>query len=95
MRRKKRRFRSKHGQAVPYQCLSTFGLWTELFGSAFMRLTTFWGRLEVSGGGKAEFLPVLTYRMRDLIDRDSPWWVVAYTDVLAKTTAYIRFEVYD
>lgn len=37
--RNERRLRSKHGRAIPYQCLATFGLGLEFFRRGLARLT--------------------------------------------------------
>lgn len=38
---------------------------------------------------------MFTYPLRELMNSESPWWVVAYTEMDAKTAVYILFEVYD
>lgn len=33
--------------------------------------------------------------MRELLDLDSPWWIVTYTKLAPKTAAFVLFDVYD
>lgn len=53
------------------------------------------GQLEVPRRFIAEIPPVFTYRITELINPESPWWVVTYNEVASKTSAYIFFEVQD
>lgn len=93
--RNERLLRSKHGRAIPYQCLEMFGLGSEFFLRGFVRLTAYWSRLEKLRGCCVELPPVFIYRMRKLCDPESSWWIVAYMKLAAKTAAYILFEVDD
>lgn len=38
---------------------------------------------------------MFTYKVRELRDPKSGWWVVAYTAFAAKTAAFLLCEVYD
>lgn len=38
---------------------------------------------------------MFSYRMCDLLDPASPWWVVANSELAAKTAAFVLFDVYD
>lgn len=87
--------RSRHGRAISYQLLGTFGLGKEFFCRAFARLTPYWGHLDVPCGCYVERPPVFSYRMRELCDRESPWWVATYTELAVKTAEFILFDVYD
>lgn len=42
-----------------------------------------------------ELPPVFCYRMCELLDPDSLWWTVAYTEMAANTGAFILLDVYD
>lgn len=33
--------------------------------------------------------------MREFLNTESPWWVVAYTELAVKTAAFVLFDVYD
>lgn len=55
----------------------------------------YWSHLEIPCGCCVELPPVFTYLMHELCDPESPWWVVAYTELSAKKAAYILFEVYE
>ena len=66
--RNERRMRSRHGRAVPYQCLSTFKLSPRHFESAFPLLTQFWLAIEVPRGCSAELPVVFTYKAEQLMD---------------------------
>lgn len=89
------RLRSKRRRAIPYQCLAKFGTVSEFFRRAFARPTPFWQSLEVSCACAVQLPPVLIYRVLQLMDTESPWWVVACTELSAKMAASIFFEVYD
>lgn len=93
--RNERHLHLKHGRDIPYQCLVTFGLGSEFFSRAFVRLTTLWQQIDVSRGCDVELVPFFRYRIRERTDTDSFWWVVTYVEFAAKTTAFIMFEVYD
>lgn len=90
-----RRFCSKNGLSIPYKCLATFSLVLEFFRRKFVRLTPYWSPLEVPRGFISELQPVFSYRMMELICPTSPWWVCGYTELAAKTAAFILFVVYD
>jgi hypothetical protein len=92
--RNERRLRARHGRAIPYHCLTTFALRGTYFQRAFAELTQFWSRLEVPRGCLAELPMVFTYRMRELMDPESGWWVVAYTEYAMKAAVYILMDVY-
>lgn len=93
--RHERCYRSKHGVAVPYQCLNTFSLRGTYFQSAFPRRTQAWQRIEVHIGCDVELPPIFSYKSCELKHKDSGWWVVAYTEVAAKTAPFILFDAYD
>lgn len=93
--RNERRNRSKYGVAVPYQCLNTFSLRGEYFQRAFPRLNQAWQHIEVPRGCNVELPPVFTYKSCELKHCDSGWWVVAYTEMAAKTAAFVLFDAYD
>lgn len=80
---------------MPYKWLATFGLGSEFFRRAFARLTKFLGCLEVPCGFVVELAPEFTYCTTELMGSESPWLVVAYTEMAAKTAAYILFNLYD
>lgn len=87
--------RSKHGCFIPYQFLATFGLGSEFFRHTFACLTAFGQQIDVPRCCNVELPPVFFYGMRELVDPDSSWRVVAYTEFDAKTAAFIMFEVND
>lgn len=71
------------------------GLGSSFFRRAFARLTIFWSRLEVSRVCIVELPRVISYRMRELIDIESPCWFDAYMERAAKTAVFFLFEAYD
>lgn len=87
-----RRFRSKDGRVITYQCMVKFVLDTEWFKRAFARLEDFCQQLKVPQGCIVELPPLFSYCIEELYDPDSPWWVVAYTEVDSKTGAFLLFE---
>ena len=38
---------------------------------------------------------MFSYKIVDLMDPQSGWWILAYTEFAAKVAAFILFEVYD
>lgn len=42
-----------------------------------------------------ELPPIFSYKSCELKHQDSGWWVVAYTQMAAKSAAFILFDVYD
>ena len=92
--RDERRFRSRLGRAVPYQCLVLFGVRNTFTQRAYAGLTRFWSRIEVPRGSSAELPSVFTHRMRELMDPNSGWSVVAYTEMVAKTAAFVLMDAY-
>ena len=61
-----------------------------------MKLHRLWGRIEVPRGCYAELPPCFTYIWREMKEDDnSGWWVVAFTEMICKTAAYILQDVYD
>lgn len=65
------------------------------FRRAFDRLTLYWSRLEVPRRFCFEVPPTFSYCIGDPFDRESPWWVMEYTEISIKTAALIFLEVYD
>lgn len=51
----------------------------------------YWQRLEVPPRYPVELPMVYSYSMRELLDPESPWSVVAYTELAGKTAAFILF----
>lgn len=93
--RNERRKRNKHGCAIQYQILAQFNLRSEYFQQLFPPSTRGWSRIEVPRGCFAEFPHVFTYKSVELLDADTGWWVVAYTDFAANVAAFILYELYD
>lgn len=52
-------------------------------------------RIEFPRGCHVEFPPVFPYKAEELQDENSGWWVVTYTEFIARTIASILFDVYD
>ena len=75
--RDERRFRSKLGRAIPYQCITVFGVRQTYFERAFCAVTAYWRIIEVARNCSAELPAVFTYRMPELHDAQSGWWVIA------------------
>lgn len=63
--------------------------------NAFAEVTPYWQRIEVPRGCEVELPMVGTYRLRELRDPKSGWWVVAYIEFAAKAEAFLLVEVYD
>lgn len=38
---------------------------------------------------------MFTYKVHEFCDLESGWWVVAYTELVRKTAAFVLFEGYD
>lgn len=90
-----RRFRSKFGRAIPYQCVTVFSMKDSYFRKAFCGLPNHWRTIEVPMSCAVESPMIFSYRARQLMDPQSGWWVVAYTEFAVKTAAFILMEVYD
>ena len=93
--RGERRARTKTGLAIPYQCTTHHLMTDEGRRAAFPRVTSGWDLIEVPRGCHAELPPVFSYKGSVLRDRYSGWWVVAYTELIAKTAAFVLFDTYD
>lgn len=35
----------------------------------------------------------LTYHMFEFLEPESPWWIVAYTELIVKTAEFVLFDV--
>jgi len=90
-----RRFRSRLNRAVPYECINMFGLQDGYFLNGFAELTPQWRKLEVPRGCNAELPMIFSYKMDELRDPQSGYWVVAYTEWVVKVAAFVLFDVYD
>lgn len=94
--RGERRARSNKGLMVPYQCVAQFELHGEALRERCVAVTPRWTRVEVPRGCNVELPPIFSYKssvMQD--DPDSGWWVVAYTQHVAKTASFILMDAYD
>ena len=90
-----RRFRSRLNRAVPYECINMFGLQDGYFVNGFAELTPQWRKLEVPRGCNAELPMIFSYKMDELRDPQSGYWVIAYTEWVVKVAAFVLFDVYD
>ena len=61
--RDERRFRNRFGLAVPYQCLSLFGVRRRHLVRGFVALTEIWQRIEVPRGCTPELPIIFSYKM--------------------------------
>lgn len=93
--RNERRVRETTGYAVPYQYLTQNNITVARRGDAFARLTVGWSRIEVPMGCYAELPPVFSYKGSAMMDPRSGYWVVGYTEFVAKTVAFVLFDAYD
>lgn len=93
--RHERRMRAKFSLAVPYHCLTVFDTRGDFRSNGFPQLTKFWRLLEVPRGCNVELPPVFTYKAKELMDSESGWWVVAYTEFVLRVAAYLLFDAYD
>ena len=93
--RGERRARTMTGLAIPFQCPQFHLMKNGARHRAFAKLTLGWTHIEVPRGCSVELPPVFSYKVRALLDQNSGWWVVAYTEHIAKTAAFILFDVYD
>lgn len=73
-------FRSKHVPAVTYRFLVAFGFETDFFYKTFAILTLSCGRLEVHSWFIADISPLFEYRMREFMNSDAPWCILAHQD---------------
>lgn len=91
-----RRARSALGCLVPYQDLQAFSFRAAARADRWPQVSSMWSRVEVPQGCLVELPPVITYLGSELIaDPNSGIWVVAFTEMVAKTASFIIQEVYD
>lgn len=90
--RHERRMRAKYGLAIPYQCMTAFGVGGEFRCAALPRLTNFWKQIEVPRGWHAVLPPSFTTRRKSSLKKNSGWWVVAYTESVVRTVAFSFFD---
>ncbi len=62
---------------------------------SFVRLPAGCDRYEVPQGVNVRTPRVFTSKPSQMSARDSPWFVVAYTEQVAETAVWLLFEVYD
>lgn len=62
---------------------------------AYANLTVSWSRIKVPKGCYAELPPVLTCMGSAFMDPESGYWVVGYTELVAKAIALFLFDAYD
>lgn len=46
-------------------------------------------------GCYAKLLPIFSYEESAMLEPQSSYWVVVYTELVAKTVAFILFDAYD
>lgn len=63
--------------------------------SGFPTLTNFWERIEVPRGCHVLLPPAFIYDAEELQDAESGWWVVAYTELVSRTMAFVLLDAYD
>ncbi len=90
-----RYFRARYGQVIPYHCPQAMYLNHESRRRSYVRLNATWERYEVPQGANVRTPRVFTYKPSQLLARDSPWFVVAYTEQVAETAVWLLMEVYD
>ncbi len=88
-------FRCRYGQVIPYHCPQAVLMNHEARRRSFVRLPAGWDRYEVPQGANVRTPRVFTYKPSQMLARDSPWFVVAYTEQVAETAVWLLFEVYD
>ena len=80
-----RRFRRRTGYLVPYRCVEADKLISQAKYSRYVAQTPHWEMIEVSNYAHVELPPCITYvgsRLKQ--DVTSGWWVVAYSEYLAR-----------
>lgn len=93
--RNERRARGATGCAILYQCMTQSSISRAKKMVAYARFTVRRSRIEVSLSCYAEQSPVSTYRRSELINSQSDYWVVGYTELVMETTVFVLFDVYD
>lgn len=62
---------------------------------AYAKLTIGWSQIKVPLMCYVEHLPVFTYNEGALINSESGYWVVGYTEMVEKTAALVYHDSYD
>ena len=62
---------------------------------AFCELTVFWSRIECPRGCTVELQMMLPYKMRELMDATSGYWVVVNTEKTVKMETFVLMDAYD
>jgi len=63
--------------------------------AAFPCPTAFWKTIQLPGGALVELPTVVSHTLSRLRNRNSGWWVAAYTEYAARAAAFVLSEVYD
>ncbi len=93
--RNERRLRSLTGRIIPFHVLHHHCFRHRYLEEFFVGLNTGWKRLEVPRGCVAELPAVFSYKTSELLDPQSGWWVVAFTEWAAKVAGAVLGDVYD
>ena len=94
--RSERRIRSRHGLIVPWQHQEFNRMSQGARRANVIPVTSHWRSIEVPRGFYAELPLVFSYvTSRFLDDRDSGFWVLAYTEFAAVTAAFLLWDAYD
>lgn len=91
-----RRTRSRLGYLVPYQMLEIDRARYRSRVGRYIPIPRHWHEIESPRGCAVELPPALTY-VGSLLTNDpfSGYWVVVYTEFIAKMAAYVLWDVYD
>lgn len=57
--------------------------------------TNLWVNIEVSRGCNVPLPPIFSYKGSSLMDRESGYWVVAYTKMCASSADFVLDDTYD
>ena len=91
-----RRFRRRTGYLVPYRCVQAAKLTSQARSSRYVAQTPHWEMIEVSNYAHVELPPFITYvgsRLKQ--DVTSGWWIVTYSEYVARMGVFALQEVYE
>ena len=94
--RNERRAAEATGFAVPHQCVTQNEIRKSVKTTAYVRLNNNFSKIDPPRGCDAEWPTIFSYKASVLIaDPRSGYWVVAYTEKVARTCAFIMHDAYD
>ncbi len=93
--RNERRVRASLDLIIPHHCATQATMRYNRRLMAFCQATDLWKLVEVPRGCRAELPATFAYKMEELLDPSSGWWMVAFNGFAAKVAAFVIQDAYD